>query len=73
MYKLIAIDIDDTLLNDNVEISDRVRSAIQKAVEKGAKVVLCTGRHDKRSGKVLQRARAGHAFHNGRRSGNIRF
>ena len=44
MYKLIAIDIDDTLLNNNIEITDRVRKAIEKAIKAGVKVVLCTGR-----------------------------
>ena len=44
MYKLIAIDIDDTLLNDSIEISDKVRAAIEKAIEAGVKIVLCTGR-----------------------------
>ena len=44
MYKLIAIDIDDTLLNNSIEISNRVRIAIEKAIEAGVKIVLCTGR-----------------------------
>lgn len=44
MYKLIAIDIDDTLLNNDIQISDRVQDAIKKAIAKGTKVVLCTGR-----------------------------
>lgn len=44
MYKLIAIDIDDTLLNDNYIITARTEAAIEAAVKKGVKVVLCTGR-----------------------------
>lgn len=44
MYKLIAIDIDDTLLNNDIQITSKVQDAIQKAIAKGTKVVLCTGR-----------------------------
>lgn len=43
-YKLIAIDLDDTLLDDNLNISERVRNTIKKASDKGIYVVLCTGR-----------------------------
>lgn len=42
--KLIAIDIDDTLLNDALLITPRVKRAVQNAVDKGVYVVLCTGR-----------------------------
>lgn len=44
MYKLIAIDIDGTLLNSNREITQEVAETIQAVREKGIKVVLCTGR-----------------------------
>lgn len=44
MYKLIAIDIDGTLLNDNKEITKEVNEAIQAAKARGVKVVICTGR-----------------------------
>lgn len=44
MYKLVAIDIDGTLLNDYKEVTQEVRGALQAAKEKGVKVVLCTGR-----------------------------
>lgn len=44
MYKIIAIDIDGTLLNDAHEITPAVREAIKAAKQKGVKVVLCTGR-----------------------------
>lgn len=42
--KLIAIDIDGTLLNSKRELTPVVKEALQKAVQKGVKVVLCTGR-----------------------------
>ncbi|MHC5252715.1 sugar-phosphatase [Listeria kieliensis] len=44
MIKLVAIDIDGTLLNDHHEVSPKVNEAIQKAKARGVKVVLCTGR-----------------------------
>jgi Cof subfamily protein (haloacid dehalogenase superfamily) len=46
-YKLIAIDVDDTLLNCETTIPERVKQAVSKAVAKGVRVVLCTGRTKK--------------------------
>lgn len=43
-YKLLALDIDDTILDDELNIPPRVKAAITKAVRKGVYVVLCTGR-----------------------------
>ena len=43
-YKLIAIDMDGTLLNSNNEVSERTREAIDKAKEKGVHIVISTGR-----------------------------
>jgi len=43
-YKLIAIDMDDTLLTSAKEISVKNKEMIQRALEKGVKVVLCSGR-----------------------------
>ena len=42
--KLIAIDIDGTLINNRHQITDEVKQALQKARAQGVKVVLCTGR-----------------------------
>ena len=42
--KLIAIDLDGTLLHDDRTLSDENRLAIHKAKEAGVQVVLCTGR-----------------------------
>lgn len=42
--KLVAIDIDGTLLNENNELTQRTIDAIQAATAKGVKVVLTTGR-----------------------------
>ena len=40
MYKLLALDLDDTLLNDKGEISEVNRKAILKAQKKGIKIAL---------------------------------
>ena len=44
MYKLIAIDLDGTLLNSYGVISEIDKDAIKKAIEKGVKVILTSGR-----------------------------
>lgn len=43
-YKLVALDMDGTLLNDNLEISTRNRDKIINLVKSGIHVVLATGR-----------------------------
>lgn len=43
-YKLIALDIDGTLINSSHQLTQGVKKSIKKAKEKGVKVVLCTGR-----------------------------
>nr|WP_077624310.1 Cof-type HAD-IIB family hydrolase [Sediminibacillus massiliensis] len=43
--KLIALDMDGTLLNSKEEISEANRIAITEAREQGVEVVLSTGRH----------------------------
>ncbi len=42
--KLIAIDLDGTLLDSNRLLSEGNKQAIQEAKDQGVKVVLCTGR-----------------------------
>ncbi len=44
MYKLVAIDLDGTLLDSTKEISTRNKKAIASAMEKGVKIVICSGR-----------------------------
>lgn len=44
MYKLIAIDLDGTLLNSYGELSKENIEAIKKAKSKGIEVVLTSGR-----------------------------
>ncbi|MGO4529814.1 Cof-type HAD-IIB family hydrolase [Paenibacillus sp. 2TAF8] len=43
-YKLIAIDIDDTLINDNKEVTPATQTALEQAVAHGVVVTLATGR-----------------------------
>ncbi len=42
MYKLVAIDLDGTLLNSYGEISQKNKDAIKKAIKKGAKIVIAS-------------------------------
>ena len=44
MYKLIAIDLDGTLLNSYGEISDENKKAIKMALDKNVEIVLTSGR-----------------------------
>ena len=44
MIKLIAIDLDDTLLDSKKQISEANRQAIKEALDKGVKVVIASGR-----------------------------
>ncbi|MCQ6559079.1 Cof-type HAD-IIB family hydrolase [Paenibacillus mendelii] len=44
MYKLIAIDIDDTLLTDDLIITEGTKAALAAAIEQGVFVTLATGR-----------------------------
>ncbi|MBC2580363.1 Cof-type HAD-IIB family hydrolase [Clostridium sp. DJ247] len=43
-YKIMAVDMDGTLLNDDKYISDYNLSMIHKAVKSGIKFVVCSGR-----------------------------
>lgn len=43
-YRLLAFDMDDTLLTDDLTVTPRTQKALKAAAGKGAKVVLATGR-----------------------------
>lgn len=43
-YKLIAIDLDGTLLTDDKKVSKANKNTLQKLINKGYKVVIATGR-----------------------------
>lgn len=44
MYKLVAIDLDGTLLNSYGEISQKNKETIQKAIDLGTEIVIASGR-----------------------------
>ena len=44
MYKLIAIDIDGTLLNSKSELTEKTKQILKKATEQGIYIVLTSGR-----------------------------
>ncbi len=44
-YKLIALDIDGTLLNSKKELTPRTRYALIEAQERGKKLIIASGRH----------------------------
>ena len=58
MYKIIFIDIDGTLRNDEKEITEKTKEAIYKAREKGIYVVICSGRPGKYVEDVSKKALA---------------
>jgi len=43
-YKLLAVDVDGTLLNSSREITTYTKQRIQKAIEKGIVFTICSGR-----------------------------
>ncbi|MFC4768327.1 Cof-type HAD-IIB family hydrolase [Effusibacillus consociatus] len=43
-YKLVAIDLDDTLLREDLTISERNRQTIRQVIQKGVIVTIATGR-----------------------------
>lgn len=44
MYKLVAIDLDGTLVTDNKELTSKTVETIKKASEKGVKIMISSGR-----------------------------
>ncbi len=46
MYKLVAIDCDNTLIKNNGEIHEENIKALKMILDKGVKVVIATGRND---------------------------
>ena len=44
MYKLIAVDLDGTMLNSYGDISKNTKESVKKCLEKGMKIVIASGR-----------------------------
>ena len=42
--KLIAIDLDDTLLHDDISLSAYTKDTLRKAMQQGVRIVIATGR-----------------------------
>lgn len=53
-YRLIALDLDDTLLNKNKQVTEESKRWISKAVETGIEVVFATGRGMERVEDIRQ-------------------
>jgi Cof subfamily protein (haloacid dehalogenase superfamily) len=53
-YKLIALDLDGTLLQSDGTPSRRVRSAIQNAISAGYRVCIATGRNHTESRQIIE-------------------
>lgn len=53
-YKLIALDMDGTVLNDKKEITPATAQAIHDALKKGVEVIFCTGRSYAGMRKILK-------------------
>jgi len=49
MYRLLALDIDGTLVNSQNELTDATRAAVLRAKDAGVQVVLATGRRYSRA------------------------
>ena len=43
-YRILALDIDGTILDPYGQLPDAVREAVRAARERGLWVILCTGR-----------------------------
>lgn len=44
MYKLVAIDLDGTMLNQYGVVTENTKNAIKKAIEKGIEIIIASGR-----------------------------
>ena len=44
MYKMVAIDLDGTMLNQYGEISEKTKEIVKKCIEKNVEIVLASGR-----------------------------
>ncbi len=53
-YRMIAVDLDDTLLDESSKISNRSRLVIREAIDQGIKFVIATGRMYKTSLHYMQ-------------------
>jgi Cof subfamily protein (haloacid dehalogenase superfamily) len=52
-YQMVAIDLDGTLLRQDGTMGERTQRALQAAVKRGIKVVICTGRRFRNTLPIL--------------------
>jgi Cof subfamily protein (haloacid dehalogenase superfamily) len=53
-YKLVALDLDGTLLNSNGHLSERHIQAVKKAQQAGVRVVIATGRYYMQTERIVK-------------------
>lgn len=53
-YKLIALDVDGTLLNDDHHLSEENKQAVADVTQQGGLIVLCTGRSPQNSIPLME-------------------
>ncbi|TVY08325.1 HAD family phosphatase [Paenibacillus cremeus] len=53
-YRLIALDVDGTLLNDDYELTAVTKQTLRQLQEAGVKIVLCTGRGPANAVPILE-------------------
>lgn len=56
MYKMVVMDLDDTLLSDDLTVCEDNLKALTKAKELGALIMFCSGRSDDSVMKVIDQA-----------------
>ena len=47
MYKLVAIDLDGTLLNSYGAVSARTKATIQEAIDRGVQIVIASRKNNR--------------------------
>ena len=58
MYKIVFVDIDGTLRNDNQEITTRTKHAIKKITDRGVLVIIASGRPRKYTENISRETNA---------------
>jgi Cof subfamily protein (haloacid dehalogenase superfamily) len=53
-YRLLALDVDGTLLDENSHLAPSTRAAVARAADAGIRPVLCTGRRYRRARPVAE-------------------
>ena len=53
-FRLIAFDMDNTVLADGAEITPRLQRVLRQAMEQGIQVIPCTGRGRRQMPRTLE-------------------